>query len=237
MLNKSKISAKRTLFTSLVVDFLDIVINLAVAIITGSVVMLAETIHGVADFISVLFVIIGLKDSSKLSTKKHPFGHGRALYVWIFLSTIIMLIFTSGLSVYFGLKEVLNPEPINNILIALIVLILFIFTNGYAFSVSSRRLLNGKSYSKLISEFKKSEFLETKIPVLLDFVGTLAAIIGLTALFLYKLTNNLIFDGLGAIAIGSTIFLITLFLLSETKTFLIGKSASQKTQEKSEELF
>lgn len=66
VVNKNKkISAKQSILTSLVVDFFDIVVNLFVAIITGSIVMVAETIHGVADFIAVLFLYIGLKRSAK----------------------------------------------------------------------------------------------------------------------------------------------------------------------------
>ena len=229
---KTKISARRTVLTSLVVDTLDVVANIIVAIITGSVVMLAEAIQGVADFISVLFVFVGLKKSSKKVSKKHPIGSGKALYFWTFMATIIMFLFTSTIIFYFGFMNFLNPEAIENIALAYIVLVIFVISNGYAFSVSSRRILDGKKCKEIINVFKNSSLVETKTTLVLDFIGTLAALIGLVALLLYKFTGDMRFDGLGAMAIGICIMSLTIFLIKDLKNLLVGKSASPDIERK-----
>lgn len=224
------ISAKRTILTSSVVDFFDFVVNLILAIITGSVVMLAETIQGGADFISTIFLFIGLKRSSKRATKKHPLGYGRALYIWTFLVTVVMFLISSTLTFYFGLMRFLNPEPIDKIGLAYVVLFFFVISNSYAFSVSSRRLLMGEKYRNIIKVFKKSDLIETKTTTVLDFVGTSAALIGLIALVVYGITGNLKFDGIGAMGIGIVTMILALFLLIDTKSLLIGKNASEKIE-------
>ena len=227
ILKKSeKISAKRVVLTSLFVDVFDIVLNFIVAIITGSMVMAAETIQGFADFITDVFVLVGLKSSRKKPTKKYPVGHGRALYVWTLMATFVMFLLTSTITFYFGLKRFLNPEPIENIFLAYGALIFFVLTNGYAFSISSKRLLQGKKYRKIINVFRKSSLVETKIIVVSDFLGTTAALIGIIALVLYRVTGNLKFDGLGAMGIGIAIMLFALLIMKEVKNLLIGKSAS-----------
>lgn len=143
-----------------------------------------------------------------------------------------MFVFTSTLTIYFGVTRVLNPEEIDHIFIAYIVLVGFIFSNGYAFSVSSRRLLDGKRWTKIFYMFRNSDFIETKSTVVLDFIGTLSAIIGIVALILYQATGNMRFDGFGAIAIGLSVMVITLFLIFDTRSLLIGRNASASVERK-----
>ncbi|MBI2327078.1 hypothetical protein HYU92_02060 [Candidatus Curtissbacteria bacterium] len=45
----TKVSAKKVLVTSFLVDLLDVALNTAVAIVTGSMVILAETLQGATD--------------------------------------------------------------------------------------------------------------------------------------------------------------------------------------------
>ncbi|KKR74572.1 MAG: Cation diffusion facilitator family transporter, partial [Candidatus Curtissbacteria bacterium GW2011_GWD1_40_8] len=104
-MKKATISAKKVLVTSFLVDLLDIAMNLAVAIITGSVVMLAELLQGIADLTAAGFLLIGLKRSEIPADKTYPFGHGREMYFWTLLSSDVMLAVTAGLSFYFGFRR------------------------------------------------------------------------------------------------------------------------------------
>ena len=145
----AKISAKRSVTTSFLVDLGDIALNVTVMIITGSVVLLAEAFEGASDLVASGLLLIGLRTAKKRPDKDHPFGHGKALYSWTLLSAIVMFLFGGGLSFYFGLKRFLEPEEIRHIIIAFAALLVSITTNGYALSVSARRLLNGEPLKKL----------------------------------------------------------------------------------------
>lgn len=228
---KNAISAKKVVFTSLIVDILDIILNLIVAILTGSVVMIAETLQGISDFMAVLFVIIGLKRSDNQS-KKYPFGSGRALYIWIIFSTFLMILFASGLSIYFGTQRIIFPDSIDYLLLTYLVLGISIISNGYAFSLSSRRILNKQKYSSLFKIFKTTPLAETRTTLILDLTGFLAALFGLLALIFYGITKNPIYDGIGAILIGLTLLILSSFHLIKTKELLLGKSVSQKIKNK-----
>ncbi|OGD79175.1 hypothetical protein A3B52_03160 [Candidatus Curtissbacteria bacterium RIFCSPLOWO2_01_FULL_41_28] len=229
-MKKATISAKKVLVTSFLVDLLDIAMNLAVAIITGSVVMLAELLQGIADLTAAGFLLIGLKRSEIPADKTYPFGHGREMYFWTLLSSVVMLAVTAGLSFYFGFKRFLSPKFIDNLFLAYMALTIAIASNGYSLSLGIRRLLNGEKLTKIFHRFAHSSKVETKATFILDLIGTTSAILGLFALTLFGVTGNLRYDGLGAMIIGIALGVLSLLLLFSVRSFLIGKSAPFQTQ-------
>ena len=108
---EKKVSAKKVIITSFLVDFLDIFLSFIVAIHSGSVVMLTQVLEGVSDLSSSGLLLIGLKKSGRKADRTHPFGYGREIYFWTLLAALIMFGFTSTISIYFGWKRVITPEP------------------------------------------------------------------------------------------------------------------------------
>jgi divalent metal cation (Fe/Co/Zn/Cd) transporter len=119
-----------------------------------------------------------------------------------------MLLLASTLSFYFGLQRFLQPEPIENILLAYAALLFAASSNGYAFYV--KRILDGRKLSRLARIFASSSRIMTKNTFVLDLMGMSAAMVGFIALILYQLIGEERFDGLGAMGIG----LCWLFFLS-----------------------
>ena len=220
---KQNISVKRTVFTSLSVDILDVILNSIAAILTGSVVMLAETLQGISDLISDLFLIIGLRTSENKS-KKYTFGGGKAIYFWVLLSVMIMIFFTAGLSIYFGIQRIVNPRPLQSLFITYLILIISVFTNGYAVSVSSRRLLDGKEYKYIFKAFRETNRVTTRSTFIFDLSGVLGALTGLIAISVSVIAGNPIFDGIGAIAIGIIMISLSLYQINKLREMLIGKN-------------
>jgi cation diffusion facilitator family transporter len=227
-----KISSEKVVLTSFLVDVSDVVINLSVTFLSGSVVMLSQALEGLADLLATGFLLIGIRRAKLPSDKKHPFGYGRELYFWTFLSALITFTLTAGVSFYFGLKRYLTPELIRNLSLAYLALAIAIVTNAYSMFLSLRRLLGGKPLSHIWKAFTHSALIETKTTLILDAMGTIASIFGLIALFLYKQTGNLRFDGLGAMAIGITLAVLALFIIKGAKDLLVGQGASPEVEEK-----
>lgn len=225
-------SAKKVILTSFFVDFLDVATSLVIAIISGSVVMLAQVLEGLADLAASGFLLIGLIRSGKPSDKQHPFGYGRELYFWTMLSSILILGVTSTLALYFGWERFVHPQPIGNLYLAFAVLGVTTFTNGYAFSLSLKRLLRGRSIFRIRKIFIRSSLIETKTAFVLDLMGTLASIFGFAALAFYQVTGNLIFDGLGAMAIGGLLVVFGVMLIIPIRELIIGQSASPEVEGK-----
>lgn len=227
-----KLSAKKIILTSLLVDLLDVVLSLGVAILSGSVVMLTQVLEGVSDLTSSALLLIGLKRSTQREDRSHPFGYGREIYFWTLLAALVMFCITSTFSFYFGYKRFINPEPIHSIGLTLLILFITLFTNGYAFILSYRRLLKNRNFRAILRIFYRSSLVETKTTFILDLMGTLASFLGLVALGIYAVSKDARFDGLGAMIIGVILAILSVFLVLGIKDMLIGRSASVETEEK-----
>ena len=232
----SRPTAKRAITTSFLVDLGDVIINVIVMMITGSVILLAEALEGGSDLVASGLLFIGLKISKKRADKNHPFGFGKALFSWTLLSVMVMLIFGAGLSFYFGLQRFLDPHDIKHIGLAYGALVLSICTNGYALSVSTRRLLHGQPLSELKQMLKDSTHVETKNTFILDLTGTSAAVVGMISLIVYQLFGLKYFDGLGGMLMGLIIATSSVILIWGVKDYLIGKSAIPEIEKQMKEI-
>ncbi|MBL7159076.1 cation transporter [Candidatus Microgenomates bacterium] len=85
---KIYITSEKVVKVSFFVDITDVLINLLVAIISGSVIMLSQALQGSADLLASGLLIFGVKKSKGLADRKHPFGYGREVYFWTFLSAL-----------------------------------------------------------------------------------------------------------------------------------------------------
>jgi cation diffusion facilitator family transporter len=229
---KKGISADKVVLTSLLVDVLDIAIKVTVAIITGSVVMLAGIFQGVADLFSVSVLMIGLKLSRKKPDKVHVFGYGKELYFWTLISALTIIIITATAAIYYGYKRLLDPEEIEHIWLTFVTLSVALIANGYSFSLGFRRLLGGQNYKKIVKVFLSSEKAATKNTFVLDLMGAMASVLGLISLTLYQLLGETRFDAIGSISIGLMMMVLGVVLVIGIKGFIIGKRAPPELEEK-----
>lgn len=226
--NVKDISTRKVILTSLTVNIIDILTNLVIAILTGSMVMIVETIQGVADFISVALVYIGFKKSQSSPSALYPLGRGREIYFWTLLASLFMLGITATMSFYFGFQRFLHPEPVENLFLAYSILVLSILTNGYSLSLGVKKLKSSTSGQGLVKLFFKSNYIEIKTTLVSDLIGTSVAVCGLLSLIFLKYTGDLRFDGIGAMAMGMLLGMLSFILILGSKSFLIGRAATRE---------
>lgn len=230
--NDKKFTNKRAVLTSFIVSLSDVILNSIVALVTGSAVILAEALQGFADLTSAGILLIGQKRASRKASKKHPFGFGKEIYFWTQISAFIILAITATFTFYFGYKNFRNPHEIENLTIAYAMLIFALCTNGYAFSISVRKILEGKKRKKLFSAFFASHHVDVKTTFILDLMGTIAAGIGLVAITLYSLTGIERIDGIGAMVISIFVAFLAFVLLISLKDLITGQSAPENIERK-----
>lgn len=227
---KYGISTRRVVIISFLVNFIDIITNLLIALITGSAVIFAGLMQGISDLIGSLLLVIGDYRSSKPRDKTHPFGYGREVFFWTLLSAVFMLFIGSVVPIIRGYYDFISPQIIEYPLLAFAVLVLSVITNSYALLQSYRVVTkDGKSF---IKSWKLSRNQLVKTAFFRDSLGTLAALFGLTALIIYRLTGDLHFDALGSIAIGILVLIFSLILITQSRQLITGESVPAELLDK-----
>lgn len=210
---------------SLVVNLVIAASKGVAAVITGSGAMLAETIHSAADCGNQGLLLFGVKQSRRPATKEHPLGYGRALYFWSFM--VAMLLFSGGgvFSVYEGIHKIRHPEPVEDILVGVIILAIALVLEGWATYgniVELRKRKKGTPFFRFLRETKDSD-------LVVVFGENAAAVLGLVlalaALLLSKYTHDGRWDGAGSLAVGVVLVFVAVFLAKEIKSLLVGESA------------
>jgi cation diffusion facilitator family transporter len=214
------ISSRRVLLVSFLVDLLDVVTNLVVALLTGSAVVFAEMAQGLADSLGSALLVIGERRASRPRNHAHPFGYAREAFFWALLSAVAMLAVGAGLSAWRGYQQLVHPEPIGSPGLALAVLVLSVMTNGYAVSLSARKL--AFEGGGLRAAFRNLNRPLVKGALLRDAVGTATSVVGLVSLILYKSLGLILFDALGALAAALFMGAASLVLMAQARALITG---------------
>jgi cation diffusion facilitator family transporter len=200
--------------------------------VTGSSSMLAEAVHSVADTSNQGLLLLGRRTSQREETARHQFGFGRDRYFYAFVVALLLFTLGSVFAIYEGVHKVEHPEPLTTPIVAIIILIVAIGLEGYSFmtAITESRKVKGKAtWWRFIRTAKDPD-----LPVVL--LEDSAALIGLVfALFgvgLSLLTGDPVWDGIGTLAIGVLLAAVAITLIIETKSLLIGESASPAMQQK-----
>lgn len=207
---------------SFLVDLLDVVTNLIVAVITGSAVVFGEMAQGIADSVGSGLLVIGERRAALPRDAAHPFGHAREAFFWGLLSAVAMLVIGAGLSAWRGIEQLLRPEPLEAPGLAVAVLVLAVVTNGYAVSLSYRKLAaEDRGLRAVLTTFNQPL---VKGAFLRDVIGTFTSIIGLVALLLYEMFGLLLFDALGAIFAAFFMAAGSIVLMAQARALIAGRA-------------
>ncbi|MET7460998.1 cation diffusion facilitator family transporter [Nonomuraea sp. NPDC005501] len=193
---------------------------------TGSSAMLAEGIHSTADSGNQLLLMLGRRQSAHKPSRAHPFGYGAVRYFYGFLVSVV-LFFGGGLfALYEGYEKIVNPHPLESWPWAIGVLLVAIVMEGLSLRTAvrhSNEVRAGRSWARFVKEAKAPE-----LPVvLLEDTAALAGLaFALAGVTLSLVTGNTAFDGMGSVAIGLLLVIVSFTLARETKSMIIGEAAS-----------
>ncbi|MBA2775026.1 MAG: cation diffusion facilitator family transporter [Nocardioidaceae bacterium] len=212
-------------------------------LLTGASSMLAESIHSVADAGNQGLLLLGGKRAQRTPTTNHPFGFGRERYIYAFIVAIVL--FTVGglfalYEAYHKYEEVHAGEP-NKLLegeywwVAIVVLAGAIVMEGLSFRtaiIESNRTRGSVGWHTFIRRAKAPE-----LPVILleDFAALIGLVLALVGVSLTLVTENGYWDVAGTAGIGVLLVAVAITLAVETKSLLLGESASPEHRDKIEE--
>jgi cation diffusion facilitator family transporter len=205
--------------------------------LTGFSSMLAEGIHSIADAGNQGLLLLGGKRAQRGATQMHPFGYGRERYIYSFIVAIV-LFSVGGLFALYEAYHKYHEIATGHAEIGtgwkqfapLVVLGVAIVLEGFSFRtaiVETNKVKGEASYWAFIRRAKKPE-----LPVILleDLAALLGLIFAFVAVSLMLLTGNQYFDVAGTALIGVLLVTVAITLAIETKSLLLGESATPEAQ-------
>ena len=190
--------------------------------------MLAESVHSVADSGNQGLLLLGGKRSRRVATPLHPFGYGRARYVYAFIVSVVLFTVGGLFALYEAWHKFQDPEPITGRWwwVPFLVLVIAMVLEAFSFRTAiteSNHVRGNRSWTDFVRTAKAPE-----LPVIL--LEDLAALFGLVfALFgvgMTLATDNGIWDAAGTALIGALLVLVAIVLGIEMKSLLLGEAAT-----------
>ncbi len=194
-------------------------------IFTGSSSMLSEAIHSVADSSNQVLLLVGNKRSLKPADEKHPFGYGRRRFVYGFIVAVVLFLIGGLFSLYEGLHKWQDPEPLNDWWIAVLVLVIAIGLEAFSFRTALREANKSRGKRSLANFVKDSRQPELPVILLEDAGALVGLVFALIGVGMAVITGDGRWDAVGAMAVGTLLVVIAIFLAMEMATMLVGESA------------
>ncbi|UVJ40964.1 cation diffusion facilitator family transporter [Arthrobacter sp. CJ23] len=198
-------------------------------ILTLSSSMLAEAIHSVADSGNQVLLLVGGKRAKRAASPEHPFGYGRERYIYAFIVSIVLFSVGGLFALYEAWDKFQHPHAIEGDFwwVPLAVLIGAIVAESFSFRTAileSNHIRGQQSWVKFVRNAKQPE-----LPVILleDLGALLGLVFALFGVSLTLVTGNGIWDAAGTGMIGLLLVAIAVILAVETKSLLLGESATK----------
>ncbi|CAN5177228.1 cation diffusion facilitator family transporter [soil metagenome] len=201
--------------------------KLVAFLLTSSSSMLAESVHSFADSGNQLLLLVGGRRARREADEAHPFGYGRERYLYAFIVSIVLFSIGGLFALYEAWHKWSDPHPIDSWQwVALAVLVAAIGMEGYSFRTAiheSNRTRGGQSWVRFVRSAKAPE-----LPVvLLEDAGALVGLVfALAGVTMTLVTGNGRWDAAGTGSIGILLVVIAVVLALETKSLLLGESAT-----------
>jgi len=189
--------------------------------------MLAESIHSVADSGNQALLLLGGRRARRKATARHPFGYGRERYIYAFIVSIVLFSLGGLFALYEAWHKWAHPEGIDRwewVPVGVLVVAIVLESFSFRTAVKESNLIRGNSsWPDFIRHAKAPE-----LPVVLleDLGALLGLVFALFGVSMTLVTGDGRWDAIGTAMIGILLVTIAIILAIETKSLLLGESAS-----------
>jgi cation diffusion facilitator family transporter len=210
------------------------VLKFVAYVLTLSSSMLAEAIHSVADSGNQILLLVGGKKAKRAASDEHPFGYGRERYIYAFIVSIVLFSVGGLFALYEAYDKFQHPHAIEGDFwwVPLAVLVGAIIAESFSFRtaiIESNHVRGQQSWAKFVRSAKQPELPVILLEDLGALVGLIFALIGVS---LTLITGDGLWDAAGTAMIGLLLVAIAVVLALETKSLLLGESATKDDVEK-----
>ena len=95
---------RKTILFAFAANLLIAVAKLVGGVASGSIALLAEAAHSVADCLNQIFLLVSLSLGRRRPDETHPFGHGKERFFWALMAAVMIFVGGAIFSIAQGLS-------------------------------------------------------------------------------------------------------------------------------------
>ncbi|MFO0673808.1 MAG: cation diffusion facilitator family transporter [Polyangiaceae bacterium] len=201
--------------------------------LSGSVTMLAEGVHSLADTANQGLLLVGMRLAAKKDPIRFPMGRAKEIYFWAFIVSLLLFFLGGVFAISEGVEKLRHPShESHGVPIApLVVLVVSIAAEGGSFMVAFKEFnksRKGQTFFRALFGGK-----DPTIPlVLLEDTGAIVGlVVALVAVALSWLTGSSAVDSIGSIIIGVLLCAIGVLLAKDTHALLLGEGITEEVRQ------
>ncbi len=191
---------------------------------TGSGSLVAEAIHSTADCANQLLLLLGLREAKRPESADHPLGHHRATYFWSMIVALLLFFMGGAFSVYEGVERLKDPKPLENGIVAMVVLAVAVALETFSLLGALREIRRESGGKPFLRWFRETRQSELMVVAGEDIAALIGLGLALSAVAATVVTGNPVWDALGTLSIGVVLMLIAFAVMREVKALIVGES-------------
>jgi cation diffusion facilitator family transporter len=223
-----ELTSKHVVYAALAANLLIAAAKATAAFWTGSSAMMSEALHSLVDSLNEVLLLYGQHRASRRPDPEHPLGHGRELYFWSFIVALLIFAVGSGVSLYQGVEQLIDPHPIGSAWINYAVLAFALVFEGASWTISLKQFHRNRGRLTFYEAFRRSKDPPSFMILFEDSAALLGILIAAAGTFAASHFQKPEFDGVASLLIGLVLGGVAILLARESKSLLIGESASSE---------
>ena len=104
----------RTVWIALAALGLTTLIQVVIVVLSGSVALLADTVHNLGDFLNSVPLLVAFSLSRRVANRRYTYGYGRAEDLAGVL-IVLSIVFSAGYAFWASVQKLIDPEPITHL--------------------------------------------------------------------------------------------------------------------------
>ena len=200
---------------------------------TGSAAMLAETFHSIADTGNQALLFLGMRLSERPPTRAHRFGHGKEVYFWAFVVSVILFSLGGAFSIWEGVQKLQHEshQEGSRWWSYAVLAGSFVF-ESISLAVGLRALAHARGDQTLRRYWRDNRDPTLPTVILDDTAALLSLGVAVTGIWLSQVTGSPLWDACASALIGLLLVGVAMVLARENYSLLIGEAAPAAVEAK-----
>jgi cation diffusion facilitator family transporter len=200
--------------------------KLAAGLVTGSSALIAEAFHSSADSINEIMLAFSLRSARRPPDLRHPFGYGRARFLWAFVASISSFLLGGCLSILLAVRDLVNGAHVQRLAVAAVVLLVAAVADGTSLAQTLRHARrDAREWRRSTKDYLRYTSDPTLRALAVEDVAALIGVaIAATGLAVSALGGPTSADAIASLIIGVVLAATAVGLAQPMAELLIGRS-------------